>query len=94
MLFLHDVHQRQQKFTNRDHAQRSNLVLPSHPQQTDSLGDVEGESEVGAASLRVQFGVVEGARVEAVDERAERHAVVPAAREVLDVHVLRVNITS
>lgn len=49
----------------------------------------EGEVEVVPPVLRVQLLVVEGVRVEVVDERAEGHAVVPAGGEVLHVHVLR-----
>ena len=54
-----------------------------------SLGGVESEREVCFAAFRIQFVEVEGFWVLAVNERAEGHAVIPTARKVLDVHVLK-----
>ena len=52
------------------------------------LWNIEGEGEVVPPVSRVQLVELEGLRVEVVDERAERDAVVPARREVGHVHIL------
>jgi len=52
------------------------------------LGGVEGELEVVSSVGGVELAVVERVRSEAVNKRTERHAVIPARREVRYVHVL------
>lgn len=54
-----------------------------------SLGCAEGRLKVLPTVAGAQGAVVEGIREEVVHQGAEGHAVAPAGREVLDVHMLR-----
>lgn len=53
-----------------------------------SLGRAEGHLEVVSAVTGAQRAVVEGFGEEVMHQSAEGHAVAPAGREVLDIHVL------
>ena len=67
---------------------RKDLANQAEHAHDHLLGGVEGQVEVFGPVLRVQRVVVKGVREEIVHQGTEGHAVGPAPREVVDVHVL------
>lgn len=67
---------------------RTQTHTECHPASRHSLGCAEGRLKVLPAVAGAQGAVVEGVREEVVHQGAEGHAVAPAGREVLDVHML------